>query len=277
MAKSAILTIMERAAVKAGRRLARDFTEVERLQVSTKGPGDFVSDADKRAEQTIYEILNEARPDWGFLGEETGINKGADKQHRWIVDPLDGTTNFLHSIPQFAVSIALERDGEIVAGLIYNPISDEMFSAEKGKGAFLNDTRLRVAARRRLTDAVIVNGFPHRGRGDHGLWLREAAMVMSKTSGMRRFGAAALDLAWIAAGRFDGYWEEGLSPWDFAAGVILVREAGGIIRDTRGGENAMQSGNLVAGNDLIVGQLCKVLSEAQAAHAKAQTNRSDNA
>lgn len=268
MAKSAILTVMERAARKAGRGLARDFGEVERLQVSTKGPSDFVSEADKRAESRIYEVLQEARPTWGFLGEEGGEIAGKDPQHRWIVDPLDGTTNFLHSMPHFAVSIGLERDGEIVAGLIYNPISDDLFTAEKGKGAYLNDTRLRVAARRRLADCVLINGMPHHGRGDHALFLREAATLMRKVAGMRRMGSASLDLAWVAAGRADGYWETGLSPWDVAAGIILVREAGGIVRDMKGGQSIFETGSLVAGNDLVVGQTLKALGEAHEAHAK---------
>ncbi|MFK7791255.1 MAG: inositol monophosphatase family protein [Devosiaceae bacterium] len=268
MAKSALLTIMERAARKAGRGLARDFGEVERLQVSTKGPSDFVSDADRRAEERIYFVLQEARPTWGFLGEEGGEVKGKDPQHRWIVDPLDGTTNFLHSMPHFAVSIALERDGELVAGLVYNPITDEMFSAEKGQGAYLNDKRLRVASRRKLADCVIVNGMPHLGRGDHALWLREAATMMRKVSGMRRMGAAALDLCWVAAGRMDGYWEDGLQPWDMAAGLIILREAGGITRDTAGGSDIFGTGSIVAGNDLIVGQVLKVLGEARQAQAR---------
>ncbi|MEM1285282.1 MAG: inositol monophosphatase family protein [Pseudomonadota bacterium] len=268
MAKSAILTIMERAAIKAGRGLARDFGEVEKLQVSTKGPSDFVSDADRRAEERLYESLREARPTWGFLGEEGGTVEGSDRQHRWIVDPLDGTTNFLHSLPHFAVSIGLERDGEIVAGLIYNPITDDMFTAEKGKGAFLNDSRLRVAGRRRLADCVLVNGMPHLGRGDHGLFLREAALMMRKVAGMRRMGAASLDLAWVAAGRLDGYWEVGLSPWDMAAGLILVREAGGIVRDMQGGSSIFDTQSVIAGNDLVVGQMLKVLQEAREAQAK---------
>ncbi|MFN3172596.1 MAG: inositol monophosphatase family protein [Hyphomicrobiales bacterium] len=268
MAKSALLTIMERAARKAGRGLTRDFGEVERLQVSTKGPSDFVSDADRRAEERIYDVLQEARPTWGFLGEEGGEIKGKDKQHRWIVDPLDGTTNFLHGMPHFAVSIGLERDGEMVAGLIYNPIADEMFAAEKGQGAFLNDKRLRVAARRKLADCVVVNGMPHLGRGDHALFLREAATMMRKVAGMRRMGAAALDLCWVAAGRMDGYWEDGLSPWDMAAGLMIVREAGGVTRDTHGGTEIFDTGSVVAGNDLIVGQMLKVLGEARAAQAK---------
>ena len=268
MAKSAILTIMERAAIKAGRGLARDFGEVEKLQVSTKGPSDFVSDADRRAEERLYESLREARPTWGFLGEEGGTVEGSDPQHRWIVAPLDGTTNFLHSMPHFAVSIGLERDGEIVAGLIYNPITDDMFTAEKGKGAFLNDSRLRVAGRRRLADCVLVNGMPHLGRGDHGLFLREAALMMRKVAGMRRMGAASLDLAWVAAGRLDGYWEVGLSPWDMAAGLILVREAGGIVRDVNGGSSIFDTQSVIAGNDLVVGQMLKVLQEAREAQAK---------
>lgn len=268
MAKSALLTIMERAARKAGRGLTRDFGEVERLQVSTKGPSDFVSDADRRAEERIYDVLQEARPTWGFLGEEGGEIKGKDKQHRWIVDPLDGTTNFLHGIPHFAVCIGLERDGEMVAGLVYNPITDEMFAAEKGQGAFLNDKRLRVAARRKLADCVIVNGMPHLGRGDHALFLREAATMMRKVAGMRRMGAAALDLCWVAAGRMDGYWEDGLAPWDMAAGLIILREAGGVTRDTLGGTEMFGTNSVVAGNDLIVGQMLKVLGEARAAQAK---------
>ncbi|MEQ8656775.1 MAG: inositol monophosphatase family protein [Hyphomicrobiales bacterium] len=268
MAKSALLTIMERAARKAGRGLTRDFGEVERLQVSTKGPSDFVSDADRRAEERIYDVLQEARPTWGFLGEEGGEIKGKDKQHRWIVDPLDGTTNFLHGMPHFAISIGLERDGEMVAGLVYNPIADEMFAAEKGQGAYLNDKRLRVAARRKLADSVIVNGMPHLGRGDHALFLREAATMMRKVAGLRRMGAASLDLCWVAAGRMDGYWEDGLSPWDMAAGLMIVREAGGVTRDTHGGTEIFGTGSVVAGNDLIVGQMLKVLAEARAAQAK---------
>lgn len=266
MAKSAILTIMERAALKAGRGLARDFNEVEKLQVSTKGPGDFVTEADRRAEQRIHDVLSEARPDWGFLGEESGEIKGKDKQHRWIVDPLDGTTNFLHGLPHFAVSIALERDGELVAGLVYNPINDDMFSAEKGKGAFLNDHRLRVAARRKLSDALLMNGMPHQGRGDHALFLREAATLMRKVAGMRRTGCASLDLCWVAAGRVDGMWEAGLEPWDMAAGLVMVREAGGMIRDVHGGDAVLGTRSVVAGNDLIVGQTLKVLADVRQAH-----------
>ncbi|MEM1287033.1 MAG: inositol monophosphatase family protein [Pseudomonadota bacterium] len=269
MAKSAILTVMERAARRAARGLVKDFAEVEKLQVAKKGPSDFVSDADKRAEKTIYGVLSEARPDWGFVGEEGGAIVGKDPQHRWIVDPLDGTTNFLHSFPQFAVSIALERDSELVAGLIYNPISDEMFTAEKGRGAYLNDTRLRVAARRRLSETVILNGFPHLGRGDHGLFLREAAHLMGRVSGMRRMGAAALDLAYVAAGRADGFWERGLQAWDIAAGILLVKEAGGICRDINGGTAMLEEGSVVCGNDLITGQLLKTLKEAHIAHLKA--------
>src|SRR5579884_3233133 len=235
MVHSALLNVMMAAARKAGRALKRDFGEVEKLQVSLKGPANFVSAADRRAEETLRQELERARPGYGFLGEEGGRHEGADKTHTWIVDPLDGTTNFLHGIPQFCISIGLEREGTVVAGLIYNPANEELFVAERGKGAFLNDQRIRVAARRRLADAVIACGLPHLGRGDIALGHRETAAVQGKVAGLRRFGAAALDLAWVAAGRFDGYWERDLSAWDMAAGVLLVREAGGIATDADGG------------------------------------------
>src|SRR5436190_6015372 len=225
MLHSALLNVMIKAARLAGRRLKRDFGEVEKLQVSLKGPANFVTAADRKAEEILREELAKARPGYGFIGEESGRHEGSDTTHRWIVDPLDGTTNFLHGIPQFAISIGLERDGTVVAGVIYNPATDELFTAERGKGAFLNDRRLRVAGRRHLGDAVVACGLPHIGRGDLALFRREIAGVQEKVAGIRRFGAAALDLAWIAAGRFDGYWERELSPWDMAAGLLLVREA----------------------------------------------------
>src|SRR5688500_18313269 len=225
MARSAILNVMLGAATKAARALKRDFGEVENLQVSRKGPADFVSAADHRAEEVIRAELHRARPDYGFLMEESGETRGRDPQHRWIVDPLDGTTNFLHGIPLFAISIALERQGRLQAGLVYNPISDELFTAERGGGAYLNDHRLRVAARSSLAEAVVATGTPHIGRGDHGLFLRELAALMPRVAGVRRCGAAALDLAWVAAGRFDGFWERDLSTWDVAAGALLIREA----------------------------------------------------
>ena len=266
MARSALLNVMVGAANKAGRRLAREFGEVENLQVSLKGPSDFVTKADKQAEETVREELMKARPGYGFLGEEGVEIEGTDGQHRWIVDPLDGTTNFLHSIPQFAISIALERRmagrRSIVAAVILNPVLDELYTAEKGSGAFLNDRRIRVAARGRLSDCVVANGMPHLGRGDHGRFLLQAKNVMSRVAGMRRFGAAALDLAAVAAGRLDGYWEDGLMPWDVAAGVLLVREAGGFVTDMDGNDDVINGGDVVAGNESIHRQLRTVLSEA---------------
>ena len=257
MLRSALLNVMIAAARKAGRMLKRDFGEVENLQVSLKGPANFVTAADRRAEEMLRDELGKARPGYGFLGEEGGAHEGTDKTHRWIVDPLDGTTNFLHGIPHFAISIALEREGTIVAGLVYNPANEELFIAERGKGAFLNDQRLRVAARKRLADAVIACGLPHLGRGDLALSRREIAAVQETVAGLRRFGAAALDLAWVAAGRFDGYWERNLSPWDMAAGLILVREAGGFVTDLEGGEAPFLTGDVVAGNETIHRELLR--------------------
>ena len=262
MLRSALLNVMIKAARKAGRMLKRDFGEVEHLQVSLKGPANFVTAADRRAEEILREELEHARPGYGFLGEESGAHEGTDKTHRWIVDPLDGTSNFLHGIPHFAISIALEREGTIVAGLVYNPANEELFTAERGKGAFLNDQRLRVAVRKRLADAVISCGLPHLGRGDLALSRKEIAAVQEKVAGLRRFGAAALDLAWLAAGRFDGYWERNLSPWDVAAGLILVREAGGYITDLEGGEAPFLTGDVVAGNETMHRELTRLLKEA---------------
>jgi myo-inositol-1(or 4)-monophosphatase len=262
MLRSALLNVMIKAARKAGRTLKRDFGEVEHLQVSLKGPANFVTAADRRAEEILQEELAQARPGYGFLGEEGGAREGSDKTHRWIVDPLDGTSNFLHGIPHFAISIALEREGTIVAGLVYNPANEELFTAERGKGTFLNDQRLRVAARKRLADAVVACGLPHFGRGDLALGRKEIAAVQEKVAGLRRFGAAALDLAWLAAGRFDGYWERNLSPWDVAAGVILVREAGGFVTDIEGGEAPFLTGDVVAGNETMHRELLSLLREA---------------
>lgn len=249
---------MVQAALKAGRSLSRDFGEVQNLQVSMKGPGDFVSQADRKAEKIIYDELMKARPTYGFLGEESEEIKGTDGAHRWIVDPLDGTTNFLHGIPLFGVSIALERNNEIVAGVIYNPAMDELYTAERGGGAFLNDRRLRVASRRALSDAVIACGVPHLGRGNHGKFLVELRHVMGETAGVRRFGAASIDLAYVAAGRVDGYWENDLSAWDIAAGIVLIREAGGYVSDFNGGTNILETGTVLAGNELIHKALLEV-------------------
>ncbi|HWT31235.1 MAG TPA: inositol monophosphatase family protein, partial [Propylenella sp.] len=251
MARSAILNVMVGAAFKAARGLKRDFGEVENLQVSRKGPADFVSAADHRAEEIIRAELQRARPNYGLLMEESGATEGTDQQHRWIVDPLDGTTNFLHGIPHFAISIALERQAKLTAAVVYNPISDDLFTAERGGGAYLNDRRLRVAARQNLAEAAIATGMPFMGHGDSALYLQELARIMPAVSGVRRFGAAALDLAWVAAGRFDGFWERGLSPWDTAAGILLIREAGGYVTDLDGGEASPESSHIVAGNEAI--------------------------
>ncbi len=262
MPASALMNVMMNAARKAGRKLNRDFGEVENLQVSVKGPANFVSAADLRAEEVIFEELSHARPGYQFLMEERGIVEGADASHKWIVDPLDGTTNFLHAIPLFCISIALEREGQIVAGLIYNPVSDEMFTAEKGKGAFLNDRRrLRVASRRSLADAVVTTGIPHRGREGHADFLKETQRIMAEVSGVRRTGSAALDLAWTAAGRFDVFWERNLQPWDIAAGHVIVREAGGTVVDTTGGEKSLETGSVVAGNPTMVKALLPLLEQ----------------
>ena len=261
MARSALLNVMVQAAFKAGRSLARDFGEVENLQVSLKGPSDYVSQADHKAEKIVHAELARARPTYGFLGEEGGEIKGTDGQHRWIVDPLDGTTNFLHGIPHFAVSIALERDGEIVAAVIYNPVTDELYTADRGKGAFLNDRRMRVAGRRKLSECVIGTGVPHLGRGDHPIYLGELRKVMGEVAGIRRMGAAALDMAYVAAGRLDAYWEYGISAWDIAAGVLLLREAGGFVSDQEGGQRMFERNSVVAGNERIHRELLGLLKQ----------------
>jgi myo-inositol-1(or 4)-monophosphatase len=253
MAPSPLMSVMMTAARKAAKSLIRDFGEVEQLQVSIKGPANFVSAADIRAEEIIFAELSKSRPGYGFLMEERGIVEGTDKAARWIVDPLDGTTNFLHSNPMFAISIGLERDGQLVAGLVYNPIFDEMFMAEKGKGAFLTDRsgrdrRLRVTARKSVEDCLLTTGIPHRGRPQHGEFLDDMEDLMKQVSGIRRTGSAATDLAWVAAGRFDAYYERNLGPWDIAAGAVLIREAGGIVSDLDGGQDMITKGNICAGN-----------------------------
>jgi myo-inositol-1(or 4)-monophosphatase len=262
MIRSPLMTVMTDAVMKASRSIKRDFGEVENLQVSRKGPGDFVSAADRKAEQILRDALQKARPDYGFVMEEGGIIEGTDPSHRWHIDPLDGTTNFLHGIPHFAISVGLERDGQAVAGVVYDPAKDELFIAERGKGAFLNNRRIRVAARTDLADAVVVCGLPHIGKGDHGLFLREAAAVMGSVGGMRRLGAAALDLAYVACGRVDAYWERGLNTWDMAAGLILIREAGGYVSDADGGSNPMAKGTVACGNEVLHRDLLKLLKQA---------------
>ncbi len=261
MPASALMTIMVNAARKAGRSLARDFGEVEHLQVSVKGPGNFVSAADHRAETILFEELSKARHGYSFLMEERGLVEGPDRTHTWIVDPLDGTTNFLHGIPLFSISVALEREGELVAGLIYNPASGDIYTAERGKGAFVNDTRrLRVAARSNLDNAVIATGIPHRGKPGHEQYLRELEAVMRDSAGIRRTGAASIDLAWVAQGRFDGYWERNIQAWDMAAGIVLIREAGGFVSDIDGRPTMLQSGAIVCGNEAIHSELRKRIS-----------------
>ena len=247
--RSAVLNVMIRAADKAARSLKRDFGEVENLQVSKKGPADFVSAADRRAEKKLREELSRARPEFGLLMEETGEQAGSDEQgRRFIVDPLDGTTNFLHGLPQFAISIALEQRGDIVAGVVYDPIKEEMFWAEKGVGAYLNDRRIRVSSRDRLDRALVATGAPFKGHGDRGRFLAELDAVMTETAGIRRMGAASLDLAYVAAGRFDAYWERDLSPWDIAAGICLVREAGGFVGEVEGKPIRADSASILAAN-----------------------------
>jgi myo-inositol-1(or 4)-monophosphatase len=259
MARSAIINVMVQAATKAGRSLARDFGEVQNLQVSLKGPGDYVSQADRKAEEIIHTELSRARPGYSFLMEERGVVPGDDDQHRWIVDPLDGTTNFLHGIPQFAISIALQREGTIIAGVIYNPANEELYIAERGKGAFLNDQRLRVAGRRKLNECVIACGLPHIGRGDHELSRLEMTAIQDKVAGLRRFGAACLDMAFIASGRLDGYWERNLQPWDVAAGQIMVRESGGIVSGIEGDDDPLKTGHVICGNEFVHAELVKIL------------------
>jgi myo-inositol-1(or 4)-monophosphatase len=261
MALSPILNVMIATAEKAGRALRRDFGEIENLQVSRKGPGDFVTNADLRAEKIIFEELQEARPGYGFLLEEAGEIEGTDKSHRWIIDPLDGTTNFMHGIPHFAISIALERDGKLTAGVVYNPVTDELFHAERGQGAFYQHGRLRVAGRSALSDAVLACGAPHGERAGRPEFIAEMQTLLPKVAGIRRFGAASLDLAFVAAGRFDGFWERGLAPWDMAAGIMLVREAGGMVSDASNRNRFMETGTVVAGNEAIHEALLKHLEK----------------
>jgi myo-inositol-1(or 4)-monophosphatase len=259
MLHSALINVMVKAARHAGRSLKRDLGEVENLQVSLKGPANFVTMADRRAEEILHNDLAKARPGYGFIGEEGGTHEGADKSHTWIVDPLDGTTNFLHGIPQFAISIGLQREGTVIAGVIYNPANDELYTAERGKGAFLNDHRLRVAGRRKLNECVIGCGLPHIGRGDHALSRDEMSEIQNRVAGLRRFGAASLDMAFVAAGRLDGYWERNLKVWDMAAGQILIREAGGIVSGIAGHDDPLQTGDIVCGNEFVHAELVKIL------------------
>jgi myo-inositol-1(or 4)-monophosphatase len=267
VAHSGLITVMQKAARKAAPKLRRDFGEVDALQVSRKGPADFVSAADKAAERTILDELRHARPDWGILAEEGGSVEGDPTKPRWVVDPIDGTSNFLHSIPHFAISIAVEEPKpsgkhEVVAGLVYQPLTDESFWAEKGRGTWLHDRRLRVSARRDVTEALIATGIPFKGHGDFSEWEKIFRAIGPEVAGIRRLGSAALDLAWVAAGRFDGFWETDLSRWDVAAGELLVREAGGFVTDFRGGDQAQERGQWLAANDGLHPRLLKLVATA---------------
>ncbi len=266
---SGLIRVMEKAARKAGGRLRRDFGEVEHLQVSRKGPSDFVSKADEAAERVLWDELRAARPDWGFKLEEGGDIGGDPDKPRFIIDPLDGTSNFLHGIPHFAISIAVQEPklggggwGDVVAGLVYQPITDQTFWAEKSRGAWLHDARLRVSGRRQLSEALIATGMPYQGRGDFAEWAKIYAKLGPQIAGVRRFGAASLDLAWVAAGRFDGFWESDLADWDTAAGCLLVREAGGFVTDYRGRSQAICAEQVIAGNDPLHSRLHKAIAEA---------------
>ncbi len=259
---SPALNVMTAAARKAGRPLIRDFGELENLQISMKGPADFVTSADKRTEKILIDELTIARPNYGFLCEETGAVEGKDKSHRFIIDPIDGTTNFMHGVPHFAISIGLEREGQMVAGIVYNPVTDDLFYAEKGHGAYLNNKRLRVAGRKDMAPSLFATGLPFLGKDGHARANAEIAKVMQVSSGIRRFGAASLDLAYVAAGRFDGFWERGLQPWDVAAGIVLVREAGGMVNDMQGGDGMLNGGTILAANEYLQPQLLKLLKNA---------------
>ncbi|MGH1592053.1 inositol monophosphatase family protein [Methylobacterium phyllosphaerae] len=265
MISSPLMTVMVDAVRKAARGLRRDFGEVENLQVSRKGPGDFVSAADRKAEEVVRDALMKARPGYSLVMEENGVIEGTDKSHTWHVDPLDGTSNFLHGVPHFAVSVGLEREGQIVAGVIFDPIKDELFVAERGKGAYLNNRRLRVSGRQDMADALIGYGTPYLGRGSHPRLLRELGAVMAVAGGTRRMGSAALDLAYVACGRLDGYWERDLQTYDFAAGVILVREAGGFVTSADGAAEPLAPRSVACGNEGLHRDLVAILKKVQAA------------
>ncbi len=249
MQGSANLNVMMKAARKAGRSLSKDFREVENLLVSRKGAAEFVTRADLAAEKIIREELMEARPTYGFLGEETGEVEGQDPTRRWIVDPLDGTTNFLHGLPHWAVSIALEHKGQIVAGVVYDPTKDELFFAEKGAGAWMNETRIRASVRHRIDESIYATGIPFATRPELPATLKDLAALMPACAGVRRFGSASLDLAYVAAGRFDGFWERDLRVWDMAAGIVIAKEAGAIVEGIAPDTNPLESEDILVSNE----------------------------
>ncbi|MCZ6604921.1 MAG: inositol monophosphatase family protein [Alphaproteobacteria bacterium] len=263
MIKPPLISVIDRAARKAGRALVRDFGEVEQLQVSRKGAADFVSAADTRAEQTLHEELARARPDFGFLGEEGGERRTGNGPSRWIVDPLDGTLNFLHGLPHFAISIAVETNGEIVAGGVYAPLTDDLYWAERNEGAYLGDRRMRVSARHRLADCIVATGIPFKEHGQPDRFVAELEILMGEVAGIRHFGSASLDLAYVASGRYDGFWERELQPWDMAAGILIVREAGGLVTDLDGGLDMLRKGHILAANgdlhDILLAKLRRVV------------------
>jgi len=255
------INLITRACMKASRSLIRDFGELENLQVSSKGPGDFVSSADKRTEKTLIEELQKAHPDYGIITEETGIINKSNIKNRWIIDPIDGTMNFLNGIPQFAISIAYEKDNEIICGVIFNPITNEMFCAEKGNGAFLNNTRIRVSNKKKLKDALLVTGGPKGASKIKNKIYSEYINVSNNVSNVRKFGSAALDMAYVACGRFDGYWQRELNYWDIAAGVIILREAGGFIDFFEDDISYPLKKNILASNSNIHQELKELINK----------------
>ncbi len=263
MSASPVLNVMMAAVRKAARGVQRDFGEVANLQVSVKGPGDFVTAADKKCEKVLRAELLKARPDYGILGEEEGETKGKDQDHRFIIDPIDGTHNYMHGMPHFAVTVALERKGEIVVGVTYDPIRDELFHSEKGVGAFMNNRRMRVAGRKNLHDALVVTNIPHRGQqASHIKHRNEVAVLQAKSGGVRVLGSAALDLAYVAMGRFDAAWSHDLNAWDVAAGLLFVRESGGFVHDLYGNGNPLTSGGFIAANADLLPQMKTALADA---------------
>ena len=259
-------------AVKAARRAAsvinRASTQLDLLTVQSKSSNDFVTEVDRAAEQAIIEVLRDAFPGHGILAEESG-ESGPESEYTWIIDPLDGTTNFIHGMPQYAVSIAQTKNGVLEHAVVYDPNTNEMFTASRGAGAFLNDRRIRVSRRTRLNEALIGTGFPFRQFDHVDAYLAMFKELTQKTAGIRRPGAASLDLAYVASGRFDGFWEMGLSPWDMAAGVLLIQEAGGLVSDLSGEANYLTTGNLVAGTPKIFGQLLPIIQAWRPANLRA--------